>query len=302
MTVGNERAMGTAVLAEVRRRRPLIHCITNYVTAGDVANLLLAAGASPVMAEGLREVEDIAAVSQGLVLNLGTLKEQTVDAMLLAGARTAALGHPVVLDPVGAGSIAFRRETAWKILGQVPCALIRGNASEIRALAELAGAETASLVHRRGGGVDADGRDAVTEENESRTLALMQALSRRMKAAVLMTGQADLLVDGDRACRIENGTPMLGRITGSGCMMDGFLAACLAGSGVGADRFSVLAWGAAAFGVCGELAEERCRETGGGTGSFRMYLMDAMSFLTDSQAARRARIRELDPIGAGKRG
>ena len=139
MTVGNERAMGTAVLAEVRRRRPLIHCITNYVTAGDVANLLLAAGASPVMAEGLREVGDIAAVSQGLVLNLGTLKEQTVDAMLLAGTRTAALGHPVVLDPVGAGSIAFRRETAWKILGQVPCALIRGNASEIRALAELAG-------------------------------------------------------------------------------------------------------------------------------------------------------------------
>ena len=302
MTVGNERAMGTAVLAEVRRRRPLIHCITNYVTAGDVANLLLAAGASPVMAEGLREVEDIAAVSQGLVLNLGTLKEQTVDAMLLAGTRTAALGHPVVLDPVGAGSIAFRRETAWKILGQVPCALIRGNASEIRALAELAGDETASLVHRRGGGVDADGRDAVTEENESRTLALMQALSRRMKAAVLMTGQADLLVDGDRACLIEKGTPMLGRITGSGCMMDGFLAACLAGSGVGADRFSVLAWGAAAFGVCGELAEERCRETGGGTGSFRMYLMDAMSCLTDSQAARRARIRELDLIGAGKRG
>ena len=79
-------------------------------------------------------------------------------------------------------------------------------------------------------------------------------------------------------------------------------AACLAGSGVGTDRFSVLAWGAAAFGVCGELAEERCRETGGGTGSFRMYLMDAMSFLTDSQAARRARIRELDLIGAGKRG
>ncbi|MDO4268602.1 MAG: hydroxyethylthiazole kinase [Eubacteriales bacterium] len=120
----------------VRERRPLIHCITNYVTAENVADILLAAGASPMMADGLRDVEEAASCSDGLVLNLGTLNERRAEAVILAGKKTAARGCPVVLDPVGAGTFRFRLETALRILQEVPCTVIRGNASEIRAVTE----------------------------------------------------------------------------------------------------------------------------------------------------------------------
>lgn len=253
------------ILEMVRKNRPVIHCITNYVTAGEVANLLLAAGAPPMMADGSREAKEAAAVSSGMVINLGTLKEKTVPVMLHAGKEAARLGHPIVLDPVGAGAIHVRLQTAHRILKEVPCTVIRGNASEICALM----------------GEEQRNRDDLIEA--------MKACSTEKNAVIVMTGSRDLLVDGEKVCTIKNGHPMMAQITGTGCMLDGILAAFQTSEN-GMDRFEKAVWAVAAMGICGELAYEKTERAGGGTGSFRMYFMDAMSRLTDRQVRRLADI------------
>ena len=135
----------------IRDMSPRVHCITNYVTAGDVANMVLAIGGSPIMAQGIREVEDVTSICQSLVLNMGTLEEERVEAMILAGKKAVQLGHPVILDPVGVTASAFRRESALRILKAVRPSVIRGNASEIHMLEQvLSGAKTGNLC-----GVDA---------------------------------------------------------------------------------------------------------------------------------------------------
>lgn len=282
------------LLAEVRAKRPLIHCITNYVTAGDVANMILAAGASPVMADGIPEVEEITELSQGLVLNIGTLKAAAIDAMLLAGKRAVGLGHPVVFDPVGAGASRFRTDTARQIIRDVRCTVIRGNASEIGV---LAGGKT------RPRGVDADEREWLIGENRQEQITAAGKLSRETGAVIVITGPQDLIADEKRTCLIDNGVPMLGQVTGTGCMLDGIIAAFLAAGSAdmgeqqhrqkvdtGEQRFWQTVYAVAAAGICGELAEQKTTASGGGTGSFRMYLMDAMSNLNDRQIKEGARL------------
>lgn len=280
-------------LAEIRARRPLIHCISNYVTAGDVANMLLAAGASPMMADELPEVAEITALSQGLVLNIGTLKAASVEAMLLAGKRAVELGHPVVFDPVGVGASRFRTETAWRIIRSVRCTVIRGNASEI---GFLAGGKT------RPRGVDADEREGQPGEHRQEQAAAAGQLSRETGAVIVITGPQDLIIDGSRSCLVHNGVPLLGQVTGTGCMLDGIIAAFLAvGPGdagltdaepadAGERRFWQTVYAVAAAGICGELAAQKTIAGGGGTGSFRMYLLDAMSNLNDRQIKEEVRI------------
>lgn len=274
-----DRLTGCNILERVRKQRPLIHCITNYVTAGDVANMVLAAGASPVMADGIREVEDITRLSQALVLNIGTLREETVDSMLRAGKLAAQLGHPVVFDPVGAGASGFRTGTALRIVREVPCTVIRGNASEIRT---LAGDSARSM------GVDADEREKLSEVNLAATRDMLSSLSQRTGAATVMTGETDLIVDGNRVCLLHNGNPMMAKITGTGCMLDGILAAFLTVSS-SEERFTAASYAVAAHGICGEKAYEKTIRSGGGTGSFRMHFVDAMSKLSDKNVGEEAR-------------
>ena len=143
-------------LENVRCMAPLIHNITNYVTANDVANVLLACGASPIMADEEAEVEEITAHCQGLNLNLGTLHQKKIPAMVKAGKMANNLGHVVVLDPVGVGASSFRKQTVEQLLKEVQFDAIRGNISEIKTLASL---------NSSGKGVDADNTDTVTEDN-----------------------------------------------------------------------------------------------------------------------------------------
>lgn len=269
------------LLAEVRAKRPLIHCITNYVTAGAVADMILAAGASPVMADGLAEAEEITELSQGLVLNIGTLKEETAEAMLLAGKRAAQLSHPVVFDPVGAGASRFRTDIAGQIIREVRCTVIRGNASEI---GSLAGGRT------RPRGVDADEREWLTGAGRRQQIHAAQKLSRETGAVIVITGPQDLIADENRICLVGNGVPMMSQVTGTGCMLGGIIAAFLAaGTDEGREgRFWQTVYAVAAAGICGELAVQKT--AGGGTGSFRMHLMDAMSNLNDGKIKEGARL------------
>ena len=260
-----------ALIHRVRGKNPLVHCITNYVTAGDCANMLLACGGSPIMADDLAEAAAITAGCDALVLNLGPPHAGTLPAMAAAGKQANQLGHPVVLDPVGVGASPFRRGAAEQLFREVQFSLIRGNISEVKALLNI---------RSQGKGVDAGALDAVTEETIPEGIALAQQLWAQTGAAVAITGVIDLVADGEGAYVIRGGHPMLSRITGSGCMLSAvcgaFLAAC-------PDKPAMAAAGAvSSMGLCGEIAAARLRE-GEGTGSFRTYLMDAMSLLDDQQ-------------------
>ena len=200
----------------IRDMSPRIHCITNYVTAGDVANIVLAIGGSPIMAQGIREVEDVTSICQSLVLNMGNLEEERVEAMILAGKKAVQLGHPVILDPVGVTASAFRRESALRILKAVSPSVIRGNASEIHMLEQvLSGAKTGNLC----------GVDAVPGRWMDLTAKAAVSLEKRTGAVVVMTGTTDVVAGAERVMKIMNGHPWMGRITGSGCMLDGIIGA-----------------------------------------------------------------------------
>ena len=177
-------------LDRLRAAAPLVHCITNYVTANDCANILLACGASPVMAEDPGEVEEVTAQCGALVLNTGTLRQSVLPAMLAAGARANALGLPVVLDPVGAGSSRLRTESARTLLEQLQPAAIRGNLSEMRALAGSG---------RAAHGVDAAPADRITAGTLDQTVAFAKSFARQTGAVIAITGAIDVVTDGRRA-------------------------------------------------------------------------------------------------------
>lgn len=260
------------IMENVRNARPLVHCITNYVTVNDCANILLAAGASPIMADDIAEVEEITSICGALAINIGTLNGRTVASMQKAGKQANALGHPVVLDPVGAGASALRTDTALDLKNNIRFAVIRGNISEIKTIARGSGTTK---------GVDADLSDAVTAGNLKEAVRFARDLSSREGAVIAITGAVDIVADVDRAYVIRNGHPMMSRITGTGCMLTALIAGFC-----GANPDAMLDATAAAvcsMGICGEIAHAKTMEAGGGTGTFRVQLMDAMSRMDAQQ-------------------
>lgn len=311
--------MEDGILRRIKEKKPLIHCITNYVTANDVANIILAAGGQAVMADGEKEAEDVVSICQGLVINMGTLKEETLPAMIKAGKKANELNIPVVFDPVGAGASQFRTEACKKVFENVQVSLVRGNASEIKALAKAL--EGTSLAEEeesgRTRGVDVSAKDKVTERNLEKNIGFAENFAKtrgghgiipvgiipaparyRREAAgynagpsviVLMTGDTDIVTDGRNTLLVKNGTSMMARITGAGCMLDGLTALFLAAAGKEGDVYTA-ALAAAAEGYCGQMAEERMQKQNelfplypAGTGSFRTYLIDGISCLTDEK-------------------
>ena len=253
-----------ACLDRVRERRPLIHCITNYVTANDVANLLLACGASPIMADEPEEVEEITARCAGLCLNLGTPSRRTIPSLMRAGVKAGELGRPMVLDPVGVGASALRLRTAQELMARVTFTVLRGNVSELRALA--GGQE-----HTRG--VDAGGADAVTEAELERGVAFAKGTARRTGTVVAVTGAIDLVSDGEQCVVIRNGRPEMGLVTGTGCQLSALTAACLAAS---PERpLEAAAAAVCAMGVAGELAWARMSPQDGNA-TYRDRIIDAV--------------------------
>lgn len=255
------------MLAEILRRnrekRPLVHCITNYVTANDCANLLLASGASPIMADDPEEAEEIVSMCGALVLNLGTPNPRKLEAMLRAGQAANRLGRPVVLDPVGVGGSELRKTAARRLLEQVRIAVIRGNASEIRTLVQ------GTSAHR---GVDTD--EGGSFEASCR---LAGQLADSVGAAVVLTGETDVVTDGRTVFCVRNGHPMMRTVTGAGCQLSsltGAFAAVWPGDTLHAALAAVCA-----MGLCGEIAHQRLSAMEGNA-SYRNYIIDAMYNLT----------------------
>ncbi len=270
MMMNDERTRIARVLGEVRQTKPLVHCITNYVTVNDCANALLAIGAAPVMADDLGEAAEIAALANAVVINIGTLNTRTIQSMSAAAGQAVALGRPAVLDPVGAGASRLRTETALALLREIRFSVIRGNVSEIKTLHAGCGSTR---------GVDADERD-LREENLTDVIAMAKSLAHTAGAVVAVTGATDVLTDGARTLLVHNGHPFLPRITGSGCMLS-----ALAGAFCGAapDRvFDATAAALCVMGLAGEQAAARTARDGAGTGTFRTYLIDALSLMDEA--------------------
>ena len=253
--------MSSEFLFHVRRMGPVVHTITNYVTANDCANLLLAAGASPIMADAPEETAQIAAMADAVVLNLGTLSVSKREAMLLAGKTASAAGKPVVLDPVGAGASDFRRDSARMLLTEVRPMVIRGNRSEIRAL--LTG-ETGER------GVD-------TSYLPDDRAEAAQTLAKLTRSVVMQTGETDLITDGEQILQVHGGSEMLCLVTGAGCMLSALTGAFLAANPD--DPLHAAAAAAETMSVCAEIAQKRLR-IGEGNAAFRTRLIDAMCNLT----------------------
>lgn len=259
-------------ITELRKKVPLIHNITNYVTVNDCANAVLAIGASPIMADDIGEAEEITAISSALVLNIGTLNQRTVESMISSGKEANRRGIPVVLDPVGAGASKLRNETVKAILEQVKISILRGNISEISFVAGLRASTK---------GVDASALDA---DNDAADIARDVALRYGCTAAI--TGAVDVISDGNHVVKISNGHPMLSRVTGTGCM-----TSALVGSFSGAcDAFTAAVAGVSSMGITGELAFEKAGEFG--TGSFRVAIIDALSKLNAQIVRERAKFDE----------
>lgn len=253
------------MIASVKERKPLVHCITNYVTVNDVANMVLACGGSPIMADDAAEAAEITSICDALVINIGTLNARTVESMLLAGVRANALGHPVILDPVGAGASAFRTKTTLSLLERVKFAVIRGNSSEIKAAANGIGNTR---------GVDAAEGDAATEDNLAGTVVRAKALSKETGAVIAITGAIDIVTNEAETYVCRNGVPEMSRITGTGCMLDGMIAAYVAANPD--EPVKAAAAAVSVEGFAGELALERVRREDGGLSSLRTYLIDAV--------------------------
>ena len=263
--------MFKTIFENVKEKCPLIHNMTNYVTVNDCANILIACGASPIMADDKEEVVEITTICSGLNINIGTLNGRTIDSMLIAGKRANELRHPVVLDPVGAGASNLRTNTAMKLLDEVKFTVIRGNISEIKTLASGSGTTK---------GVDADVADKVTEENLDEVIAFAKAFSTKTGAVIAITGAIDIVANDKKAYCIYNGHPMMSSVTGTGCQLSALTTAFVTANSE--QSLEAVAAAVSAMGLAGEIAYKRVSEMDGNS-SYRNFIIDAIYRMTPEE-------------------
>jgi len=248
-------------IISVRKNSPLVHSITNYVVMNNTANALLAAGASPIMAHAHAEVKDMVALCNATVINIGTLDDYWVQSMLLAAQEAHKINKPWVLDPVGAGATKYRDETVEALLAFKP-AVIRGNASEIMALAKMSQQQT-------------KGVDSVHQSTDAVLAA--QWLNTNFGSVICISGATDVVVEGSTQIVLTNGHPLMQQVTGLGCTASALVAAF-----VGNEPTNVVMATAAAMallGVAGELAEQQSA----GPGSLQTNLLDKLYTITEAE-------------------
>ena len=256
-----------SALQSLRSQSPVIHSITNYVVMNNTANALLALGASPVMAHAPEEMTEMVGIASSLVLNIGTLSKEWIRAMYLASEAARKRGIPIVLDPVGAGATSYRTATARALMQETRPAILRGNASEIIALAMDGG---------RTKGVDsADASHAALEA--------AQSLQKEFGSTVVVSGETDYILGPGKLIMVRNGHALMPRVTGLGCTAS---VLCGAFAAVTPDVTRAAAQGMAIMGIAGEMAAEKAQ----GPGSLQLHFLDALYLMNEADIASRIRI------------
>ncbi|MBQ3842646.1 MAG: hydroxyethylthiazole kinase [Ruminiclostridium sp.] len=259
------------IRGSVKELHPLVHCITNPISINQCANVILAAGARPIMAEHPEEAAVVTRTAAAVMLNLGNITDVRKQSMLISAQTAKELGIPFILDVCGAACLPTRRDYALSLIGKAVPSVVKGNYSEINALCHE---------HYSSSGVDAD----ITLGTPELDIAAVR-LARGYGTVVLASGKTDIVTDGKRLVHIYNGSPQLASITGTGCMQGALCAAYL--SSAPAAEAAVAA--CTVFGICGSLAE-----TEKGSGTFAVNLMDALSTATDSDISKYADTEEID--------
>lgn len=267
------------IISEIRKavkeNAPLIHCITNPISIHDCANVVLAAGARPMMAEHPEEVAEITVTAGALALNLGNITDARKASILIAGKTAMEHDIPVIVDMVGIGCSRFRKNIIREFLDQrVKGArlILKGNMSELMALA---------LEHHDVSGVDVAPEDILSKDHAEEGIRLAKGVAKKYHAVVLASGATDLVTDGEKVYMIHNGSEMMAKITGTGCMLNVLTAAYMSSGFIleGAVAACVV------LGISGEIASERCS----GTGSFQTEFLDALFSMTDTQIEEKIR-------------
>ncbi len=256
-------------LAAVREKKPLIHNITNYVVMNYTANALLAMGASPVMAHAPNEVEEMVSFAGALVLNIGTLTDDWIASMIKAGKKASSLKTPIILDPVGSGATSLRTDSAKKIIKETIISVLRGNASEILSL--------------RNNDSKTKGVDSIHSVQEAAQTA--KILARELQTTLAITGQVDLVTNGESTVSVSNGHPLMACVTGTGCTATVTIGAFLA---VDDDPVSATATALSYFGLAGEVAGKKASAPG----SFMIELLDALYTITPEELRDGCKIKE----------
>lgn len=240
-------------LCTIREKSPLIHNITNYVVMNNTANALLSVGASPVMAHAIDEVEEMADIASSLVINIGTLNAEWVEAMLIAGETALKRGIPVVFDPVGAGATSYRTKVCKEIIEKCKPSVIRGNASEIMALVNS--------------GIQTKGVDSTSSSDSA--LDSAKSLALATNSVVVISGQTDYITDGKTVETVKNGSPLMAKVTGLGCTATAIVAAFAA---INPNMLEAATHGMSLMSIAGEIAALKAT----GNGSMQVCFLDEL--------------------------
>ena len=254
-------------LIQIKEKNPLTHCITNSVTINDCANAVLAIGGSPFMAEDAEELKEVVTIADVLVINIGKLSKEQINSMNVSAKVANETNTPIVIDPVGVGVTELRNKTTLDLIQNYKIAAIRGNISEIKAIAKLIGIIDENNAAK---GVDVNVDDIITEENLNANGEIIKELANQLDTTILASGPIDILSDGKTTIAINNGDEMMPLITGSGCMLSSIVGSCIGGSNpLDGSLVAILA-----MNLAGEKARAKVDEKDEGTGSFRAYLID----------------------------
>ena len=271
-------------LKNIREKNALTHCITNSVTINDCANAVLAIGGSPFMAEDAEELEEVVTIADVLVINIGKLSKNQIESMNISSKTANKTNTPIILDPVGVGVTELRNNTTMNLIENYDITAIRGNISEIKAIAKLSGVLDESNTAK---GVDVNADDIITEENLKANCELISNLASKLNTVILASGPIDILTDGEITVAIDNGDDMMPRITGSGCMLSSIVGSCIGGS----NPFDGTLVAILAMNIAGERARAKVDENDEGTGSFRAYLIDYLYKIDSETLINKANIR-----------
>ena len=262
-------------LKNIKATIALTHCITNSVTINDCANAVLAIGGSPFMAEDVEELEEVVSIADVLVINIGKLSKDQIEAMEISSKVANKTNTPIILDPVGVGVTELRNKTTLNLIKNYNITAIRGNITEIKAIAKLTGIIDESNVAK---GVDVNSDDIITDENLKANGDIIKNLANELNTTILASGPIDILSDGTTTISIDNGDDMMPLITGSGCMLSSIVGSCIGGS----NPFDGSLIAILAMNIAGEKARAKVDEKDEGTGSFRAYLIDYL-YKTNSE-------------------
>lgn len=262
-------------LNKFKTTTPLTQCITNFVTVNDCANAILALGGSPIMADDPQEVEEIVNIANALVINIGTVRKEQIEAMKLSSAQANKTNTPITIDPVGVGISKVRNDTTLDLIENYDVAAIRGNITEIKTISKLINIIDNTNTAK---GVDVCDDDVITEENLKLNGEIIAKTAEKLNTVILASGPIDILSDGKTTIAIYGGDEMMPLITGSGCMLSSLVGSC-AGA---VDPFNGTLLAILAMNKAGEKARAKVDENNLGTGSFRTFLIDAL-YQTDAE-------------------